>query len=763
MGEEADIGPHAPETPVTASDHALNSSVDEISRYPSPQLGDFLATRAATLNLTTPLTAEDQVVQSMPDASPVKWHQAHTTWFFENFILCVFDPNYKVFNPSFGYLFNSYYESVGPRRPRVQRGLLTRPSLTDIRAYRRHVDEATVQLLSGPSGGRAEVAALMALGLAHEEQHQELILMDVMNLFAQLPGAPAYRPAPAYAAAQAGTMGFVSFEGGVTAIGHEGDGFAFDNEGPRHEALLAPFGLADRLVTNAEWLEFIDAGGYERPEYWLSDGWTQLAAEGRRHPLYWRVDDNGGWREMTLGGERSLDPGAPVSHVTYYEADAFARWAGKRLPSEAEWEHAACTGPLAGGLVDPARLSPAGAEQAEGLRQMFGVLWQWTRSPYAAYPGFEPAQGALGEYNGKFMINQMVLRGGCFATPPGHVRATYRNFFYPHQSWQFCGVRLAQDGPVRRRVSAAPETDFRRDVVDGLSASPKRLASKYFYDDSGSRLFEAICELEEYYPTRSEIALLSKVADDIARHISPGAALIEFGSGASVKTRLILDAAPQTAVYVPVDISEAALTRAAAAIRSSFPNLEVAPLVGDFTRPIQLPAAARGRPHTGFFPGSTIGNFPAEEAVAFLAAARAILGPGAQFIVGADLVKDPAVLIAAYDDAQGVTAAFNLNLLARINRELDGRLDLASFEHRAVWNAGESRIEMHLVSRINQTLVVGARRFLIARGESIHTENSHKYTPEGFAELARCAGWRIGATWISPEPEFAVFLLLDGA
>jgi dimethylhistidine N-methyltransferase len=733
---------------------AGGSAIHDIAR-----LERYHTVRAATLALTTPLSAEDQVVQSMPDASPVKWHQAHTAWFFETFILIPFDTGYRPFNPLFSYLFNSYYEAVGPRRSRPTRGLITRPSLAEVRAYRRHVDEAMIDFLAGPVAGRPEVSALVDLGLAHEEQHQELILMDVLHLFAQMNGDPVYHATTPPPPGPAGPMGFIDFDGGATSIGHEGDGFAFDNEGPRHDVLLTPYRLADRLVTNGEWLEFIEAGGYRRAEYWLSDGWALMEAEGRQHPIYWRPCD-GGWREMTLGGLAPLDLDAPAAHVSYYEADAFARWAGKRLPSEAEWEHAAASLAIEGGFLDLDRLRPAGAGPAGGLRQMFGELWQWTRSPYAPYPGFDPSRDAVGEYNGKFMVNQMVLRGGCCATPVNHVRATYRNFFYPHQCWQFSGVRLAEDRP-RRVCAAPPETDFQRDVVEGLSVEPKRLPSKYFYDDRGSMLFEAICELPEYYLTRMETALLSDAAAQIAGHISPGAALIEFGSGASVKTRLLLDAAPQAGVYIPVDISEDALIRAAAEIRARYPRLQVAPLIGDFTQPIQLPAAANGRPRTGFFPGSTIGNFSPDEAVAFLISARRLLGAGAQFIVGADLVKDVEVLTAAYNDAQGVTADFNLNLLARINRELGGRIDLASFEHRAVWNARESRMEMHLFSRADQVLAVAGRQFAIAEGESIHTENSYKFTPKGFADLAERAGWRLGATWISPDPAFAVFLLED--
>ncbi len=733
-------------------DGALERAEDQAAQ--SPLAHRFAHVRAQTLLLTTPLSAEDQTVQSMPDASPVKWHQAHTTWFFETFLLSVYQPGYEPFDPLFGYLFNSYYEAMGPRRPRPARGLVTRPSLSEVRAYRRHVDQAMADLLAGPAGQDPAVQALAELGLSHEEQHQELILMDVLHLFAQMPGHPAYRSVGGAESPDPGPLGFVDLPGGFVEMGFAGDGFSFDNERPRHRLWLAPYRLADRLITNGEWLAFMADGGYARAELWLSDGWATAKAEGWTHPIYWAEGDDGDWREMTLGGHAPLDRHAPVSHLSYYEADAYARWSGKRLPTEAEWEVAAQALDASAGGLDLERLSPEPAGEGTGPRQMFGALWQWTASAYLPYPGFKPDAGAVGEYNGKFMANQMVLRGGCCATPQGHVRATYRNFFYPHQRWMFSGLRLADDAAADRA-----REPFLADAIEGLSAAPKRLPSKYFYDERGSALFEAICDLPEYYPTRTETALLRDAAPKIAKYISEGAALIEFGSGASTKTRLLLDAAPQVGVYIPMDISPDALAQAAASLRADYPALEVAPLLADFTQPIALPEAANGRPRTGFFPGSTIGNFAPDDAVAFLGVARRHLGENAQFIVGADLVKDERVLVSAYDDAQGVTAHFNLNLLGRINRELDGDIDLAGFGHRAVWNAAESRMEMHLVARSDQSFSVAGRRFSLRAGETIHSENSYKFTLDGFAQLADRAGWRVGAQWVSDDPGFAVFLL----
>ena len=381
----------------------------------------LFAVRARTLALAAPLSDADATAQSMPDASPAKWHLAHTTWFFESFVLRDHVPGYRAFDERFAYLFNSYYEAEGARQPRDRRGLLTRPDLATVCAYRAHVDSALEAALPGLDG---EARALVELGTHHEEQHQELLLTDILHLFAQNPLQPCYAAdAPKPVAAGAAT-GWIDHPGGIVVVGHSGPGFAFDCEGPAHRVLLSPFRLADRLVTNGEWLEFIADGGYATPSLWLSDGWAWIQREGIEAPLYWHRD-KGEWRTFTLRGPQPVDPTTPVVHVSYYEADAFAAWAGARLPREAEWETIARARP--------------------DLPQLYDSGWQWTGSAYLPYPGFRPAPGAVGEYNGKFMAGQFVLRGGSCATPPGHSRPTYRNFFYPHQRWQFTGVRLAKD------------------------------------------------------------------------------------------------------------------------------------------------------------------------------------------------------------------------------------------------------------------------------------------------------------------------------
>ena len=711
------------------------------------------AIRNETERLAAALTPEDQSVQSMPDASPAKWHRAHTTWFFETFILGPHLPGYRPYDPEYNYLFNSYYEAVGERHARDRRGLLTRPSAEEVTAYRRHVDRAMHDFLESGACG-AEVSALVLLGLQHEQQHQELLLTDILHAFAQNPLLPAYTPYRPGAAALSSPVGFTEFDGGCIALGHDGNGFAFDNETPRHEVIVTPHRLANRLVTNGEWLEFIADGGYRNPALWLSDGWHRTRAENWQAPLYWQERD-GEWLAMTLSGLKPVERDAPVSHVSYYEADAFARWAGGRLPTEAEWELAASRqSPSSGNFRDDNYLRPLPAGKREGL-QVFGDVWEWTASPYMPYPGFRTSEGAVGEYNGKFMINQMVLRGGSCVTSRDHVRATYRNFFYPHQRWQFSGLRIAQDV----KPSRLQRNPFLDDVWSGLSKTPRQIASKYFYDGAGAEIYERICELPEYYPTRTEIRLLKQVVPELRSHVAPGTALVEFGSGASVKTRLLLDRLSAIDVYIPVDICVEALDDSVRRMKRDYPKLVVEPIAADFLGALQRPAGLGERPVLGFFPGSTIGNLTDAEAEEFLRNSRALLGEDAQFLVGIDLVKDVDVLLRAYDDAQGVTAAFNKNLLVRINRELGANFDVEAFAHRAIWNADESRIEMHLVSERRQSVVVRGRCFDFLKGETIHTENSHKYTLKQFAAIAARAGWSLERSWSSADPAFGAVLL----
>jgi len=397
----------------------------------------FLDVRSTTDRLTARLSAEDQTPQSMPDASPTKWHRAHTTWFFEEFLLRP-DPEYTEFDPSYRYLFNSYYEAVGRRHPRPQRGLVTRPGIADVGRYREYVQDA---LMRGLDAGRFDDHAqqLIELGCHHEQQHQELLLMDIKHLFSTQPFGPVYVERAPDRDGPRADLTWRSVSGGVVEVGHAGDGFAFDNEGPRHSVLLEDFQIAERAVTVADWLEFIADGGYRRAELWLSDGWARVQAEGWDAPGYWTEQD-GAWTVFTLSGRRPVVPAEPVCHVSFYEADAFARWAGARLPTEFEWEVAAeGVAQARGELLAPDRVHPGAAGAA-----MIGDVWEWTASAYLPYPRFAPAPGAVGEYNGKFMCDQHVLRGACAATPRGHERATYRNFFPAYARWAFSGLRLAR-------------------------------------------------------------------------------------------------------------------------------------------------------------------------------------------------------------------------------------------------------------------------------------------------------------------------------
>ncbi len=399
----------------------------------------YAQVRAATQALVAGLSAEDAQLQSMPDASPSKWHLAHTTWFFERFVLMAL-TDYRPVQRAWLDLFNSYYQSLGPLPIRHQRGLLSRPGYAQILDYRERVDAAVLELLQAPLSG--EQAAALELGCQHEQQHQELILTDILHAFAHNPLQPALRRLPVPARATPLPLAFIAGDAGLCEIGHGDDGFAFDCETPRHQVFLAPHALANRLVSNGEYRAFIEDGGYRNPLLWLSDGWNAVQKNGWQRPLYWADELDSAF---TLGGRLPLDPLAPVVHVSFYEADAFARWAGARLPREAEWENAAQRQPVRGNFVESGFLQPVAADADDGVRQLFGDVWEWTASPYVSYPGFRPLPGALGEYNGKFMSGQWVLRGGSCATPGDHVRASYRNFFYPADRWQFSGLRLAKD------------------------------------------------------------------------------------------------------------------------------------------------------------------------------------------------------------------------------------------------------------------------------------------------------------------------------
>lgn len=426
---------------VSSSADDRRGSADDLSRR-------YIAVRAATRALTDPLEIEDYGLQSMPDASPAKWHLAHTTWFFETFVLAPQVPDYRPFHPRFGYLFNSYYETVGSMHPRPQRGLLTRPTVAQVQRYRDRVDNDLLALLQ--RGVDDEIAAVIEIGLHHEQQHQELVLTDLKHGLSCNPLRPVYQRSPSPSPAEISPVSWIEHPGGVMEIGHVGDGFCFDNEQPRHRTYLQPFAIASRLVTCGEFLEFMADDGYRRPELWLSAGWATVREQGWRAPLYWSREGESpteGWQQFTLSGMRPVDPAEPVCHLSLFEADAFARWSGHRLPTEAEWEIACGPRPVRGNLVESGALHPLplGRTEGPGPHQAFGDVWEWTCSAYAPYPGFRPLDGALAEYNGKFMCNQLVLRGGSCATPASHVRASYRNFFPPEARWQFAGLRLATD------------------------------------------------------------------------------------------------------------------------------------------------------------------------------------------------------------------------------------------------------------------------------------------------------------------------------
>jgi ergothioneine biosynthesis protein EgtB len=406
-----------------------------------PIAARYFRVREATVELCRTLETEDLVIQSMPGTSPIKWHLAHTAWFFETFVLARASISRRPFHPLYGALFNSYYLQAGSQFPRAQRGLISRPTVDEVHRYREHVDQEVLALLR--DGVSQELEALVELGVHHEEQHQELILTDLKHLFSLNPLCPVYRERRPEEDILPGPLFWVAFPGGIRSIGHSEGGFAFDNELPRHQAYLEPFEIASRPVSCGEYRAFLDDGGYHSGKLWLSDGWAEAQREGWEAPLYWKKED-GRWRIMTLTGMRDVNDREPLCHVSYYEAEAFARWAGARLPTEAEWEVAAAAADLEGNFLESGRFHPVPAASTVGVGQLFGDVWEWTSSAYLPYPGYQPPLGALGEYNGKFMCNQFVLRGGSCVTPRAHIRRTYRNFFYPRDRWQFSGIRLAR-------------------------------------------------------------------------------------------------------------------------------------------------------------------------------------------------------------------------------------------------------------------------------------------------------------------------------
>jgi dimethylhistidine N-methyltransferase len=718
----------------------------------------YRCVRRATGLLAADLSDADATAQSMSDASPAKWHLAHVTWFFESMVLVPHLPGYRLFDERFGFLFNSYYEALGERHPRAQRGLLTRPTLDAVYAYREHVDTGIGRLLARCPNN--DVAKLIELGCHHEQQHQELLLTDILHLFAQNPLRPIFKaPEPLPVDTRSRDRAeFLHFEGGLVQIGDGGPGFAFDCEGPRHRVMLEPYRLATRQITNGEWAQFILDGGYTNPLLWLAEGWNAARAENWLAPLYWEKHGDVYW-SMTLRGLQPLNLDAPVTHVSYFEADAYARWAGKRLPTEAEWEHAAGSASRHGNFADSGRLRPMPAAPAAGLRQMFGDVWEWTRSPFQPYPAFTPAGGAVGEYNAKFMSGQFVLRGGSCATPASHIRPSYRNFFPPTARWQFSGVRLAADAPAAT-CSAMPggrTEGFYADVLDGLSRSGKRLPSRWLYDDRGSELFEEITRLPEYYPTRTETQILREQAADIAAFCGANCTVLEYGAGAGIKTEILMRALHNPRLYVPVDIAADFLDLTTARFRRLFPELVTRPIVADFSADFALPEWIPLPNRLAFFPGSTIGNLDGREAATFLQRMRTQVRSGGKALVGADLCKPLEVLLPAYDDAAGVTARFNLNLLTRINRELGANFVPHKFAHAAHWNEAEAAVEMHLVSQCAHTVTIGGREFHFALAESIHTESSRKYDIAGFTSLANRNGWQVERVWTDAQKQFAIF------
>ena len=753
------------------------------------RLHPYGAVRAATEALCSGLPAEDLVVQSMPDASPLKWHLAHTSWFFENFVLAG-DGRYRPFHPRFNFLFNSYYEAVGERWQRAERGVLSRPTVDEVRAYRRHVDGHLRELLPRVN---ETMAGVIELGLHHEEQHQELILTDVKHMLSLNPLEPIYRDTPRATALETGEpppLHFIGFDEGIRECGFDGDGFAFDNERPRHRQLQPAFAIASRLTSAGEFLDFIADGGYTRPELWLSDGWAAVQQHGWRAPLYWRRGDGNGsdpnsdpnsdddWHCFTLGGWRRVARGEPVCHVSYLRSRRL-RALGRRPPA------------------DGARVGDGLGARVARQRQLRRERPLSSRDRARRRPCADVRRGVAVDRQRLLALPRLSraarrarrIQRQVHVQPAGAARRLVRHAPTTHArhlpQLLPCRRPLAIFGPSagerRDMMNLARTTlpsrftlidadrearvsDFADEVRDGLSARRKRLSCRHLYDAAGSQLFEEICALPEYYLTRAELSILRAHAGEIAQLCDRDTALVELGSGSSTKTRTLIEALLERhgrLRYVPIDISRSMLADSSRALLDDYPALEIVGVAAEYRAGLELLRDQRDQAKLILWLGSNVGNFQRGEAARFLRSLRATMGARDRLLVGIDLRKAASVLEPAYDDAAGVTARFNLNLLARINRELDGEFDLSKFTHQARWNDHLGRMEMHLVSRAKQRVSIGALGLQVqfADGERIHTECSYKYSPRQIDRLASDAGLVIERRWLDDKKQFSVNLM----